>query len=88
MGVTMDFCHAEALGQTLSFLEKFKNRILNVHLSHRNHGAFNEETPNLEAFLTKLREYGYNGPLTIELNSRCEIEETRKTKMILQRILN
>jgi len=88
MGVTMDFCHAEALGQTLGFLEKFKNRIFNVHVSHVNHGAFNEKTPNLEAFLTKLREYGYAGPLTIELNSRCRIEEILKTKMILQRILN
>jgi sugar phosphate isomerase/epimerase len=57
-------------------------------LSNLNHGAFDEETPNLEAFLTKLLEYGYNGPLTIELNSRCGIEEIRKTKMILQRILN
>jgi sugar phosphate isomerase/epimerase len=88
MGVTIDFCHAEALGQTLGFLEKFKNRIFNVHLSHLNHGALDEETPNLEAFLTKLREYRYDGPLTIELNSRCGIEEILKTKMILQRILN
>jgi sugar phosphate isomerase/epimerase len=88
MGITIDFCHAEALGQTLGFLEKFKNRIFNVHLSHLNHGAFDEETPNLEAFLTKLQEYGYDGPLTIELNSRCGIEEILKTKMILQRTLN
>jgi sugar phosphate isomerase/epimerase len=88
MGITIDFCHAEALGQTLGFLAKFKNRIFNVHLSNLNHGAFNEEIPNLGAFLTKLREYGYDGPLTIELNSRCGIEEILKTKMILQRILN
>lgn len=88
MGITIDFCHAEALGQPLGFLEKFKNRIFNVHLSHPNHGAFYEETSNLEAFLTKLREYGYDGPLTIELNSRCGIKEILKTKMILQRILN
>jgi sugar phosphate isomerase/epimerase len=87
MGVTIDFCHAEALGQTLSLLEKFKNRILNVHVSNLNHGAFNEETPSLEAFLTKLREYGYSGPLTIELNSKCSREEILRTKTVLQRII-
>jgi sugar phosphate isomerase/epimerase len=87
MGVTLDFCHAEAIGQTLGFLEKFKNRIFNVHLSNLNHGVFDEETPSLEAFLAKLREYGYSGPLTIELNSKCSMEEILKTKIILQRII-
>ena len=87
MGVTLDFCHAEATGQTISLLEKYKDRLCNVHLSHRSHRPFDAETPNMKAFLTKLQEYGYSGPLTMELNSRCTIEEILKTKTILEKIL-
>jgi sugar phosphate isomerase/epimerase len=88
MGVTLDFCHAEATGQTLSLLEKYKNRLLNVHISNRAHRAFDAETPNLNAFLTKLQEYGYTGPLTMELNRKCTTEEILKTKTIIEKILS
>jgi sugar phosphate isomerase/epimerase len=88
MGITLDFCHAEATGQTISLLEKYNKRLRNVHLSNRAHKPFDVETPNLSIFLTKLQKCDYDGPLTMELNSRCSIEEILKTKMILQRILN
>jgi sugar phosphate isomerase/epimerase len=88
MGITLDFCHAEAIGQTISLLEKYNKRLRNVHLSNRAHKPFDVEPPNLSTFLTKLQKCDYDGPLTIELNSRCGIEEVLKTKMILQRILN
>ena len=88
MGITLDFCHAEATGQTISLLEKYNKRLRNVHLSNRAHKPFDVETPNLSTFLTKLQKCNYDGPLTMELNSRCRIEEILKTKMILQRILN
>lgn len=88
MGVTLDFCHAEATGQTISLLEQYKNRLCNIHMSNRAHKPFSAETPSLKAFLTKLGDYGYSGPLTMELNSRCTIEEILKTKMILKKILN
>jgi sugar phosphate isomerase/epimerase len=88
MGITLDFCHAEATGQTISLLEKYNKRLRNVHLSNRAHKPFDVETPNLSTFLTKLQKCDYDGPLTMELNSRCRIEEILKTKMILQRILN
>jgi sugar phosphate isomerase/epimerase len=88
MGITLDFCHAEATGQTISLLEKYNKRLRNVHLSNRAHKPFDVETPNLSTFLTELQKCDYDGPLTIELNSRCGIEEILKTKMILQRILN
>ena len=88
MGVTLDFCHAEATGVTLSLLEKYVKRLCNVHISNRAHRPFDMETPRLNYFLTKLRENGYNGPLTMELNQRCTTEEILKTKAILERILN
>jgi len=88
MGITIDFCHAETTGQTLSLLEKYKNRLCNVHVSNRAHRAFDAETPKLKAFLTKLQEYGYSGPLTIELSSTCTTEQILKTKAIIEKILS
>ena len=88
MGVTLDFCHAEATGQTISLLEQYKNRLCNIHMSNRAHKPFSAETPSLNDFLNRLQGYEYSGPLTMELNSRCTIEEILKTKMILEKILN
>jgi sugar phosphate isomerase/epimerase len=83
IGVTLDFCHAEATGQTLSLLEKYKEKIYNVHISNRAHRPFNNETVKLKAFLKKLEEYGYNGPLTMELSRKCTAEQVLKSKEIL-----
>ena len=88
MGITIDFCHAETTGQTLSLFEKYKDRLCNVHVSNRGHRAFDVETPMLKAFLTKLQDYGYSGPLTIELNSRCTIKQILETKAIIEKILS
>ena len=88
MGITLDFGHAEASVQTLGLLEKYKNRLRNVHISNRAHKPFDAETPNLKAFLTELQEYGYSGPLTIELSSRCTTEQILETKAILEKILS
>ncbi len=88
MGITLDFGHAEASGQTLNLLEKYKNRLCNVHISNRAHRPFDMETPNLKAFLTKLQKYGYGGPLTMELSSRCTTEQILETKAILEKILS
>jgi sugar phosphate isomerase/epimerase len=88
MGVTLDFCHAEASGQTFSLLEKYGGRLLDVHLSNRAHKPFDEATPRLNAFIAKLQECGYRGPLTLELNSKCTMEQVLQTKMIIQRSLS
>jgi sugar phosphate isomerase/epimerase len=88
MGITLDFCHAEATGQTLSLLEKYKHKLCNIHISNRAHRPFNAETPKLKAFLTKLQEYGYSGPLTMELNRKCTTEQVLETKAIIEKILN
>ena len=88
MGITLDYCHAEATGQTLSLLEKYKNKIFNIHISNRAHRAFDAETPELKDLLTKLQDYGYSGPLTMELNRECTTKEILETKLILKRILD
>jgi sugar phosphate isomerase/epimerase len=88
VGVTLDFCHAKTTGQTLSLLEKFGNRLLNIHVSNRQHEPFNRETPALKTFLAKLREYKYSGPLTIELNSKCTTKQILQTKIVIEKILD
>jgi sugar phosphate isomerase/epimerase len=88
MGVTLDFCHAEATGQTMSLLEKYKNKLRNIHISNRAHKPFDTETPKLKAFLTKLQEYGYSGPLTMELSRKCTTEQILETKAVIEKVLN
>ena len=88
VGVTLDFCHAETTGQTLSLLEKYRNRLLNVHVSNKAHKPFTSETPALKAFLHKLQEYKYTGPLTIELNRKCTTKQILETKAIIEKILS
>src|SRR3990170_6608119 len=88
IGFTLDFCHAEATGQTFSLLEKYHKRLCNIHMSNRAHKPFDAETPSLSAFVAKLREYGYAGPLTLELSRKCTTEQILKTKSVMERILN
>lgn len=87
VGVTIDFCHAETTGQTLSLLEKYKNKLLNIHVSNKAHNPFTAETPALKAFLHKLQEYNYNGSLTMELNRKCTTNQILETKAIIEKIL-
>ena len=88
MGLTLDFCHGETTGQTRKILEKYKNRIYNIHISNKNHEKPEPETPNLKEFLIKLQDFGYSGPLTIELNSSCNQDQILETKSTLENILD
>jgi sugar phosphate isomerase/epimerase len=83
MGVTIDFCHAEATGQTINLLEKYHNRLFNVHISNRAHKPFIEATPSLIHFLRTLQGYGYEGPITLELSRKCSNEEISRTKDVI-----
>ncbi|MCX8150203.1 MAG: sugar phosphate isomerase/epimerase [Candidatus Bathyarchaeota archaeon] len=87
IGFTLDFCHAEATGQTFPLLEKYKNRLCNVHLSNRAHKPFLQEDPHLIAFLKRLQEFNYHGSLTLELNRKCSFEEVLATKNIVEKLL-
>jgi sugar phosphate isomerase/epimerase len=88
MGVTLDFCHAEATGQTQNLLAEFHEKLCNIHLSNRAHRPFDSETPSLSVFLAELRKYGYDGPLTLELSSKCTLEEMLRTKKIVDETLS
>ena len=88
MGFTLDFCHATATGQTSQLLEAFHDRLCNVHLSNRAHKPFTAENQNLNIFLKSLRDYGYGGPLTLELSRKCAHQEILRTKATVEESLS
>ena len=88
VGFTLDFCHAEATGQTSALLEKYHQRLCNVHLSNRAHKPFTSPTQSLINFIQKLNEYGYIGPVSLELSRKCTTEEIIKTKNVVEKVMN
>ena len=84
MGFTLDFCHSEATGQTSALLEKYHERLCNVHLSNRAHKPFETPTDRLRFFIEKLEEYGYQGPLTLELGRKCTLQQIILTKRAVE----
>ena len=87
MGITFDLCHALETKQTESLLEKYGRRICNVHMANKAHKPFTKETPELDNFLTKLHDYGYAGPITLEIAHGTPMEDIVKTKALFDKLL-
>ena len=72
---TLDVSHAMgvSLDEVIRYIELCHDRLVNVHLS-RSKGQFMhlpvEGSPEIEMVLHALKEYGYNGNLTLELEDR------------------
>jgi sugar phosphate isomerase/epimerase len=88
MGVTLDFCHASAIGVTQSLLETYHNRLRNIHLSSLMHEPLLEETPPLRDFMTQLAQYHYAGPVTLELNRKCTTAQILQTKTVVEKLMD
>jgi sugar phosphate isomerase/epimerase len=87
MGITFDFCHALETKQVDNLLDKYGHRIWNVHMANKAHKPFTEPKPEIVAFLTRLHEYSYKGPITLELAHNTSMEEIGKCKMLFDRLL-
>jgi sugar phosphate isomerase/epimerase len=87
MGITFDLCHALETKETNSLLDKYGHRICNVHMADKSHEAFVKPKPELTSFLSKLHDYGYAGPITLELAHNTPIEEIAKCKTLFDRLL-
>ncbi|RLI32001.1 hypothetical protein DRO51_02745 [Candidatus Bathyarchaeota archaeon] len=86
--LTLDYAHSQAVGQTKNFLEKFSQKIVNVHLSMFKHSVIEEENMlELKKFLLQLKKLGYQGPLTIEVNPRYGDEGVRKTVYCVKQLV-
>lgn len=87
MGFTLDFCHAEATGQTAALLEKYHKRLCNIHLANRAHKPFESPTLSLIGLVQMLQTYGYAGPLSLELSKKCPVEAIIETKRVVEEVL-
>lgn len=87
LGITFDFCHALETGVVDEVVDKYCKKICNVHMANKAHKPFIEATPELTALLSNLHNCGYEGPITLELDSRTPIEEIEKTKVLFEQLL-
>lgn len=87
MGITFDLCHALETGVVDELLEAYGRRVCNVHMADRAHQPFMKKTPELMEFLAGLYSYGYEGPITLELNHRTPRTDIAKTKAFFEELL-
>ena len=87
MGITFDFCHALETKQTDNLLEKYGKCICNVHMANKSHQPFTEPKQELTSLLTKLHEYDYDGPITLELEHKTSIEQIARSKALFDKLL-
>jgi sugar phosphate isomerase/epimerase len=87
IGITFDLCHALETSVMDSLLEHFGPRVCNVHMANKSHKPFTRATPELTRFLDGLHEYGYRGPITLELAHDTTIEQIAQTKVFFETLL-
>ncbi len=87
MGVTLDFCHALETSQVDDLLKAYGRRMGNVHMANKSHKPFTHKTSELDAFISRLRNYDYDGPITLELHRGTSMEEIAKTKTLFDGLL-
>jgi sugar phosphate isomerase/epimerase len=87
MGITFDLCHALETKQTDNLIEKYGRRICNVHMADKAHQPFIEPKKELTSFLGKLHDFGYSGPITLELVHTSSMEEIAKSKALFDKLL-
>ncbi len=87
MGITFDLCHALETGVVDELLEAYGRRVCNVHMANKSHRPFIEKKPELTNFLSELYGYGYDGPITLELDYKTSMKEIAKTKAFFDKLL-
>ena len=87
MGITFDLCHALETKETDNLLEKYGRRVCNVHMANKAHKPFTQETPELTNFLSKLHDYGYTGPISLEIAHKTPVEQVAQCKALFDKIL-
>jgi len=73
IGMTLDISHATPpLSKAIAFVEILEDRILNVHVSATRDGVRHLPTSDgsVDKVLVTLRDAGYEGPLTLELDDK------------------
>lgn len=87
MGITFDLCHALETNVVNELLDAYGRRVCNVHMAGKSHQPFMEKKPELMGFLSTLHSYGYEGPITLELNHKTSTSDIAKTKAVFDCLL-
>ncbi len=87
MGITFDLCHALETKVVDELLENYGRRVCNVHMADKSHQPFMEPKPELIHFLSALHNFGYDGPITLELKHDTSIQDIAKTKTFYDKLL-
>jgi sugar phosphate isomerase/epimerase len=87
MGITLDVCHALETKELKNLVEKYGERICNVHMANKAHKPFTTETPELLWLLARLHDFGYAGPITLELDHKTSMTEIAQTKTFFEGLL-
>ena len=78
MGITFDVCHSLETREMDNLLDRYGSRICNVHMADKSHKPFTEAKPGLVHFLTRLHDFGYEGPITLEIAHGTILRGNRK----------
>ncbi|HPR66742.1 MAG TPA: sugar phosphate isomerase/epimerase [Methanothrix sp.] len=73
LGMTLDISHAAPpISRAMAFVETLKDRILNVHVSTTMNGVRHlpPSDGSVDQILRALKDVGYEGPLTLELDDK------------------
>jgi sugar phosphate isomerase/epimerase len=87
MGITFDLCHALETKEVDNLLDKYGSRVCNVHMADKSHKPFTEAKPELTHFLTRLHEFGYEGPITLEIAHGTPVAELGRSKALFDKLL-
>lgn len=87
MGITFDLCHALETGVLDELLDTYASRVYNVHMANHNHQPFTGKTPELLQFLSTLKNCGYQGPITLELEHTTTKLQIAQTKTFFDKLL-
>jgi sugar phosphate isomerase/epimerase len=87
IGITFDLCHALETREVDNLLDKYGSRVCNVHMANKSHKPFTESKPELIHFLNRLHDFGYQGPITLEIAHGTPTEEIAKSKALFDKLL-
>ena len=88
IGITFDLCHALETKETDNLLDKYGDRVCNVHMADKAHKPFTETKPELALFLKRLHYFEYDGPITFEIAHGTSIDEIAKSKALFDKLLS
>lgn len=87
IGITFDLCHALETKVVDELLDNYGRRVCNVHMANKFHQPFTKKKLELTHFLSVLHEYGYEGPITLELEHKTSMGDIAKTKAFFDKLL-